>query len=58
MITSQIRTSCNQAFPRHQFGHKTVLLYETLFRSNFTTITTSNRNEYQEHFLGVKAAGA
>jgi len=29
------------------------------FRSHYgPRVTASNRNEYQEHFLGVKAAGA
>jgi len=28
------------------------------FRSHYRPGVDSNRNEYQEHFLGVKAAGA
>jgi hypothetical protein len=36
------------------------LLYLTSFRPHYGpgVDSTSNRNEYQEYFLGVKAAGA
>jgi len=39
---------------------KFITLYYTYFRSQYGPVvdSASNRNEYQEHFLGVKAAGA
>jgi len=55
-----VKVLCYKSLVRSQLLSLEFFIYIKSFRSHYGpgVDSASNRNEYQEHFLGLKAAGA